>query len=369
MDEGYSTILDAILFLAMISVCVIILSPVILGHMQERYVTDCGVRSLTSDSMETLQSSKVDDVFTYHILGDWIQKIEDYGNVDNTSRHILDVTEDVLLSRKNQHKSVMELAAEDAACQFILDTTIMDKTVRMKLDPFTGEYDTAIASFIDESIRSKLDARYDYEFNLRWAPFANVPIEGNVTAGGPHRKDAESSSMVVTMPYTTQMTGAYLDGLNDGDLDNITSSLERYNSGFKSEMDTDRLRDEIGENLSNCLNRTVRAGADEVWKNTLGSDKYIEEMRNPLNVLKKFINNDTLYGEVLDITGIVGNDVLAESAMQCNAGDMDMMTGLIVDEAKDGNINTAATRAMVVDLLKSRYDPAKATATLYVWVK
>jgi len=48
MDDGYSTIIDAVMFLAMVSACALILSGAIAGGERQRAAADSSLRALAS---------------------------------------------------------------------------------------------------------------------------------------------------------------------------------------------------------------------------------------------------------------------------------------------------------------------------------
>ncbi len=92
----------------------------------------------------------------------------------------------------------------------------------------TKDYDHAVAALVDSAVRSSLDSRFHYEFTLRWTPLAGIPLAGEVKSGLPCPAGAVSSSVQVSMPYTTDITRPALEQVSEPDLENIDSSLAEF---------------------------------------------------------------------------------------------------------------------------------------------
>lgn len=356
-DDGYSTIIDAILFLALVAVSAAIMSPAITGHTTERSIADRGLGELSDGTLISLESERV-DYFEHRVLGNVADTIAEAGGI-NASGDILyrDVTKAVL-GRGHRHRTVMDIAAGNAACQFLAGTGAL------RLNPVTAEYDSAASALIDRSIRSKLDSRYGYEFTLRWAPLAGVPFGGVTRAGKPHPAGAVSSGVTVTMPYTSNITIASLERANACDLDTLPRSLEAY------DRDGDRalLRQDIRRICERCLRNTTGLIVDEIWANTLGSIA-VDSRLSPAGIIARFSSNETLNDQCLDFIDETGKDVIAELAVASNPDALDRLSDDIAGPIADGSMDANGARDMVLAWLKSRYTPSSATATISIWVE
>ena len=356
-DEGYSTVMDAVLFLALVAVSAAIMSPAITGHATERSMADRSLRELSAATLISLETEKA-DFFEYRVLGNVADIIADTGSINATSDILYrDVTKAVL-GRGNRHRTVMDIAAGDAACQFLSEPGAI------RLNPVTVEYDSATTGLIDRSVRSKLDGRYGYEFTLRWAPIAGVPFGGEVKAGRPHPAGASSSSTPVTMPYTTNITVAVLESANACDLESLHQSLNDYHM----DADSARLRQNIRRATERCLRNTTGLIVDEIWDNTLGS--FIEGGRlDPVRILKRFSGNETLNSQALVFINNTGRDLIADLTIASNADAMDRLSDIVADGLMDGSMDIDGARSTILAWLKSRYTPSVAMATISVWVE
>jgi hypothetical protein len=356
-EDGYSTIMDAVLFLALVAISAVIMSPAITGHATEQSMADRSLRELSADTLISLESEKV-DFFEYRVLGDVADTIAKACGINATNDILYTDVTKAVLGRGNRHRTAMDIAAGDAACQLLAGTGAL------RLNPVTTEYDRAATELIDRSVRSKLDSRYEYEFTLRWAPLAGIPFGGEVKAGRPHPAGAVSSSTIVTMPYTTNITMTSLENVNACDLDAVYQSLKEYNT----DADSVRLRQNVRQACERCLRNTTGRIVDEIWTNTLGA--FIEDSRlSPVAILKRFSGNETLNGQALIFINNTGMGLIADLAIANNADALDRLSVVIADGLADGSMDIGGARSTVLAWLRSRYTPSAAVATMSVWVE
>jgi hypothetical protein len=355
-EEGYSTVMDAVLFLTLVCACAVILSPALSSHMIERSAADRGLREMAADVLCSLETEQV-DYFEYRVLGDITDRIAAMGGINATGDILYKDMAKALLGRGNRHATVMDIAVRDAACQFLIEYG--DAAVRA--NPVTAEYDGEVSKLIDRAIRSGLDSRYQYEFTLRWTPLAGVPIAGKVSTGSTCPAGAASSSMHVSMPYTTNITVPVLARINSHDLKDIDRSIEIY----RAEGDMISLRHGLGTAIEGCLKNSTALALGEIWNNTLGSSIPLDN--SPFNVLKRLVD-----GKVPDGLDMIGLNVSLEDitdglASLCFRDEADWLAGYIARGIADGRLDAGDARQMVLDWVKARYEPSSATVTISIW--
>ncbi|WP_424357851.1 DUF7284 family protein [Methanocella sp. MCL-LM] len=358
-DRGYSTAMDALLFLIMVSACAVILSPVIMGHGMERTSTDRNMRELATAALVTMETEKV-DYFEYRILGDVADDIAAFGGINSTSDFLYQEVTRAVLGRGSRHRTAMDLAADDAACQFVL----RNGNDTLRLNPLTAGYDHQTKLLVDRIVRSRVDERYGYEFTLRWMPFTGVPLEGSVTAGRPHPPGAMSVQTFITMPYTTDITISSLRELNRHDLAAIDRSIAEY----RSNNDSAKLQGDIRQSLQRCLTNTTRAEIQEIWANTLGSQRSTDERIDPAAALEVFSTNESAAGgPTIDVAGL-GEDAILQTVVMHNRESMDVLAASYVDRIERNGDDYPAVEHSILSWLRSRYEPSRARATMSMWV-
>jgi hypothetical protein len=357
-EEGYSTVMDAVLFLALVGACAVILSPAMAGHGTERWGADRGLRTLAADALCSLETERA-DYFEYRMLGDVVDRIAAAGSVNASEDVLFKDLAKALLGRGNRHRTVLDIAAGNAACQFLLG----QGNITVRVNPLTTDYDRAVAALVDSAVRSSLDSRYHYEFRLRWTPLAGIPLAGEVKSGLPCPAGAVSSSMQVSMPYTTGITRQVLEQVNGPDFGDIDRSLAQ----FSSDGDGTGLRQRLRAAIARCLKNTTALALEEIWANTLGRAASRNDTGNPLNVLRRLVDGDGRETLVVPGPDISLNDLadsLAITYYSVEAGDLaeDIARGFT-----DGRLGRDDVREMVLDSLKARYEPSSARATISVW--
>lgn len=359
-DEGYSSIVDAVLFLMLVGACAVIMGPAISGHVTESASTDRGMHELAGDVLLSLDTGRA-DYFEYRILGDAADRIAGAGGVNATENILYKDLSKALLGRGDRHLTVMEIAAGDAACQF----TIGCGNGAVRMNPVTIEYDSATTALIDQTIRSMLDSRYDYAFTLRWTPFAGVPLAGEAEAGSVPPAGAASVSMQVAIPYVTSITRGFLEQASIVDLDDIGEAIDEYRAGG----DAYDLRDRIGQAIDRCLRNSTALMANEIWNNTLGTSALAASGLDPLRELGRFTGT-----EATDELTIAGLNVSWKGAVEGLAvayyrSEGAQLADDIVAGAMDDSLDAGGAVQMVVDWLQSRYRPSSAIATISIWTE
>lgn len=358
-NEGYSTIIDAVIFLAMVSACALILGSATQGAGVKN-AGDSSLRSTASSTLASMESVKV-DYFEYRILGDKADAIAGACDIDPGAWLYRD-TAKAVLGRGNRHKAVMEVAGEAAASQF--DLRYGDAT--LKLNPLTGGYHDRAEEAIDGYLKGGLDSRYGYRFSLRWVPFAGVPFEGSISCGGPEPPGAAFVSAYVTLPYRTNVTRERIEESIAMDLADVDAASADYKAGGPETLFRERLRASLGR----CLENASRPMVDEVLGNTLYEVLPANDVGNPLSVLAAFSDNGSVAaGPLLDGPGLDLDGALYRMVVENNGESLDGLADEIMGGVKEGTLGPKEERALIVRWMAARYNPSRARATLSVWVR
>lgn len=359
-DDGYSTIVDAVMFIVMVSACALILSTAIAGGEREKAVSGAGLRAIASSCLASLESGRIDH-FEYRILGDRADAMAEKCGIDPGAWLYRDVTKAVL-GRGNRHKAAMEVAAEAAACQF----TVRQDGRTLTLNPLTGDYRSEAQRAVDIQVRDRLDGRYAYNFSLRWAPLAEVPFEGSVSCGAALPTGAASASTLVTMPYRTGITDDRVEEILAPELADIGNATIEYRSGGAGPAYKQRLR----ASLEGGLKKASRLMVDEVLGNTLYETVPAGDVSDPLAILATFSDNDSTAADPLLVnTSMDLEDTLCDMIVLYNAGPLDSLADRIAEGVDDGTIRPGEERELIVRWMSARYSPSMARATLSVWVR
>jgi hypothetical protein len=359
-DGGYSTIVDAIIFLVMVSACALILGSAIQGGERLRAVSDSSLRAKASSTLASMERVKI-DYFEYRVLGDKADALAEKCGIDPGAWLFRD-TAKAVLGRGNRHKAVMEIAAEAAACQF--DLRYGDDVLRLNL--LTGDYRDRARATVDGYLRERLDSRYAYRFSLRWVPFADVPFEGSVSCGGPAPPGAASVSTYVTLPYRTSLTKERVEEAIAPDLADIEGATAEYMAGGPEVVFRERVRASLGR----CLVNASRPMVGEVLGNTLYEALPANDVGNPLSMLAAFSDDYRITADpLLADTSFDVEDQLCSMIVLYNGESLDRLADEVVDGIKEGTMGPGDEEALIIRWMSSRYNPSRARATLSVWVR
>jgi hypothetical protein len=358
-DTGYSTIIDAILFLAMVSLCALILNAGMAGEERQRAIADAGLRATASATLASMEASKA-DYFEYNTLGDRISSIAEKCGID-PGTWLYRESARAVLGRGSRHKPVMEIAVEDVACQF----TLRYEGQTLKLNPLTGEYDIKTKELVNGFLRERLDRRYGFNFTLRWVPFSGVPMEGAVSCGKSVPEGAAAFSAYVTTPYRTKVGVGSIESAIAPDL----TAMEKATREYKQDGSVIKLRENIRESLDGCLNNTSHLIVKEFLDDTLYRVIPAGDVGNPLALLATFSDNDTLRADPLGVSESFNvDDTLCRLIILKSSDSLDRLTGNIADGVCEGTMDIKEEQDCVLRWMSSLYEPSRARATLSVWV-
>ncbi len=357
-DSGYSTIVDAIIFLAMVSACALVLGTA--GQAGSiKNAGDSGLRATASSALASMESVKI-DYFEYRILGDRADAIAEACGVDPGAWLYRD-TAKAVLGRGNRHKAVMEVAAEAAASQ--LDLRYGDTIV--KLNPLTGDYHSRAEAEVDNYLKGRLDSRYAYNFSLRWVPFSGVPFGGSISCGSPVPPGAASASTYVTVPYRTEVTPGRIAEVISPDLAGIEAASAEYRAGGPEAV----FREHARASLGRCLENASRPMVEEVLGNTLYEVLPANDVGNPLSVLAGFSDDSIATSPLLAEPNFDVEGSLCRMIVLDNGESLDVLADEITDGINKGTLGPEDERALIVRWMAARYNPSRALATLSVWVR
>jgi hypothetical protein len=359
-DSGYSAIIDAVIFLLLVSACVLILSTAISGGERQRAAADAGLRSLAASTLTSMETVKL-DLFEYRIAGDYADAMADKCGINSGAWLYRDVTKAVL-GRGNRHKTMMEVAAEAAACQF----SIRYGNDTLRLNPLTGDYSARAGKTVESFLDDRLESRYGHCFSLRWVPFAGVPFEGSVSCGDSPPPGAASISTLVTMPYRTGYTEDSIEEASGPELVEVENASRDYRATGAREVFKERVRASLGA----CLEKTSRLMVREVLGNTLYEVIPANDAGNPLAMLATFSDNDSTSADPLMVnTSFDLEGALCRMVVLYNAGALDQLTEELALGVDDGTLKQGDERAVILRWMGSLYCPSSAHATLSVWVR
>ncbi len=379
--RGFSSSIDVLLFLVLVSVSAVLLAPAMVGNTQLTALHDTSAAEHNSQVLLSLQNGRVDD-FTYAVAGaqmDYLMN-ETLGP-DAVDSGIYLTGKKLVAGREINHKTFADLASESVASQFTIYRD--DGSVRLNLltDEYRSNLDTQMQDYLDMQIGD----RYNYNVSVVWRPFRDVPIGGETHMGRPVPDTAYVESSWITMPYHTEFTRYHVEALITGELEAVGLDLENA-----SEVPREETEELIAGHINDAINRTVDDAVGAIVDMTI--EQTIERAQTAINqqvdnvvpgnnsgisdiiideVLAELRNDPAFIEDAsLELSGQITEymqEVAREEVHAVTAGEVDALASDITDQYVSNAATVEEIKGEVLDYVFARIDISRARMTLALW--
>jgi hypothetical protein len=379
--RGFSSSIDVLLFLVLVSVSAVLLAPAMVGNIQLTALHDTSATEHNSQVLLSLQNGRVDD-FSYAVGGAQMDYLvnETLGQ-DAVDSDIYQAGKELVAGREIKHKTFADLASESVASQF----TIYHDGSSVRLNLLTDEYRASLDAQMQDYLDGQIGERYNYNVSVVWRPFRDVPIGGETHMGPAVPDTAYVESSWITMPYHTEFTRCHVEELIDGELEAI--GLDLGNATVVPREETEEL---IAGHINDAVNRTVDDAVGTVVEMTI--EKTIEKAQTAINQQVDNVvpgNNSGISDIIIDeILAELRNDpafiedvslelseqiteymqeVAREEVHAVISGDVDALASDITDQYVSNAATVDEAKGEVLDYVFSRIDISRARMTLALW--
>jgi type II secretory pathway pseudopilin PulG len=379
--RGFSSSIDVLLFLVLVSVSAVLLAPAMVGNTQLMALHDTSAAEHNSQVLLSLQNGRVDD-FSYAVAGAQMDYLVN-GTLgpDAVDSGIYLTGKKLVAGREINHKTFADLASESVASQFTIYRD--DGSVRLNLltDEYRSNMDTQMQDYLDMQIGD----RYNYNVSVVWRPFRDVPIGGETHMGRPVPDTAYVESSWITMTYHTEYTRYYVENLINSELGAI--GLDLANASVVPREETEEL---IAGHINDAINRTVDDAVGAIVKMTI--EQTIERAQTAINQQVDNVvpgNNSGISDIIIDeVLAELRNDptfiedaslglseqiteytqeVAREEVHAVIAGEVDALASDITDQYVSNAATVEEAKDEVLDYVFSRIDISRAQMTLALW--
>jgi len=379
--RGFSSSIDVLLFLVLVSVSAVLLAPAMVGNTQLMALHDTSAAEHNSQVLLSLQNGRVDD-FSYAVAGAQMDYLVN-GTLgpDAVDSGIYLTGKKLVAGREINHKTFADLASESVASQFTIYRD--DGSVRLNLltDEYRSNMDTQMQDYLDMQIGD----RYNYNVSVVWRPFRDVPIGGETHMGRPVPDTAYVESSWITMTYHTEYTRYYVENLINSELGAI--GLDLANASVVPREETEEL---IAGHINDAINRTVDDAVGAIVKMTI--EQTIERAQTAINQQVDNVvpgNNSGISDIIIDeVLAELRNDptfiedaslglseqiteytqeVAREEVHAVIAGEVDALASDITDQYVSNAATVEEAKDEVLDYVFSRIDISRARMTLALW--
>ncbi len=231
---AFSSTIDAMFFLVMISIAAVILLPSIMADNQYDAAGYTAIQEFDTHLLESLLSSNADE-FEYEIAPLAVV------NISIPSNSITQGPMKTLFGKEQNHRTFSDIVAESMALNLMME----NNGSRVYLNPISKEHSTATTAMMQSYLDSKIGGRYNYRFEAHWYPVSGFPLGSDIIVGDTPPHDAIRQNTKLTLPFIfVASKNDILETVNDsvladalGSSSNETMRAVLYD-GFNDSLDT-----------------------------------------------------------------------------------------------------------------------------------
>ena len=188
---AFSSTIDAMFFLVMISIAAVLLMPSIMADNQYDAAGYTAIQEFDTHLLESLLSSSADE-FEYEI------KPLAVVNISIPSNSITQGPVKTLFGKEQNHKTFSDVVAESMALNLMME----NNGSRIYLNPISKEHSTATTAMMQSYLDSKIGGRYNYRFEAHWYPVSGFSLGSDIIVGDTPPTDAIRQNAKLTLPFT-----------------------------------------------------------------------------------------------------------------------------------------------------------------------
>lgn len=231
-ERAFSSSLDAIFFLILISVSAVILMPSLMADEQYRSASYTSAQDMDTYLLNTIMSSTVDD-FGYTLKPTELAGID----VNLSEDSILEDAEKTIFEREQRHRTFSDLVAEG----LVLSLYQKENSTQKVLNPMTKMQSIESGKQIEAHLERTIGQRYDYRFEAHWQPVTGYRVQSEIIVGKEAPVNAVKQKARISLPvvYSVPKNDIY------GPF-NETSIYNAVNSPYPDKELHDMFNDSIG---------------------------------------------------------------------------------------------------------------------------
>lgn len=376
---GFSTSIDVLIFLVLISIASVILLPTIAGNIQVQAVMDSKSQVQSSRMLMTILNGRIDE-FEYTTAGEQLDAIA--GSINDSSLYTMG--KKLILGRELKHRTFADIAAEDAAAQWV----IYQKGKSIRLNLLMTNYTNSLESTMKEYLDGQIADRYSYNFTVVWRPITNVPLGSDVRIGEEVPDNAFVETAFITMPYNVNFSRRRVETIVNMTFNTTSGNISSTFAHLKKDATNRRqIEDEISQEIFDSIDVTIDEAVVDLVDETMGP--FVDEAQD---TVAGHINNllpegrdeliDSINGTIisaLEEEGIVVNGSLSgmfklylrEVAKEETRRISNEEIRTKVTELSDMYVNDVMTidevREKIHAIVFSRISISRAEASLSIW--
>ncbi|QLC50414.1 hypothetical protein HWN40_09265 [Methanolobus zinderi] len=232
-EKAFSSSLDSIFFLILISISAVILMPSLMAEEQYRSAGYVSAQDMDTHLLGTILSTRTDE-FEYTLKPTEIAGL----NVTFPEGSMLESSEETLYGREQKHRTFADIIAED----LVLGITFENNSNTVYLNPMAKIHPVSTEDSIEEFLDSMIGERYKYRFEARWHLVSGYGIGSEIEIGDAAPVDSFRQRAKVSLPLGySPSREEFFDSMNNSALLAAASSPDpskEIHDGYNHSIET-----------------------------------------------------------------------------------------------------------------------------------
>lgn len=196
-EKAFSSSLDAILFLLLISVSAVILMPTFAADEQYRSASYTSAQEMDSCLINSIMSSNCDE-FEYCLEPRELAGID----MNLSEKSIIEDTEKTIFTKEQHHRMFSDLVAEG----LVLGLYEKNNGTKKVLNPMTQMQGIEAEKQIEAHLERTIGQRYNYRFEAHWQPVSGYAVQSDIIIGDEAPVNAVKQKARISLPVTYSLT-------------------------------------------------------------------------------------------------------------------------------------------------------------------
>jgi hypothetical protein len=193
-EDAFSSNIDSMIFLMLISISAIILMPAVMAEYQYRSAGYVSLQDTDTLLLSSILNSRSDEAGYTYRPGEIVGL-----NLSLPPGSMLRDAEETLYERQQKHRTFADLVAED----LILGIAVSENGSKTYLNPMAKMHRPMTEDAIGNYLDTRIGGRYHYRFEAHWYPVRGYSTGSDIEIGRPAPADAFRQKARISLPLVS----------------------------------------------------------------------------------------------------------------------------------------------------------------------
>jgi hypothetical protein len=196
-EDAFSSNIDSMVFLMLITISAIILMPAVMAEYQYRSAGYVSLQDTDTLLLSSILNSRSDEVGYTYRPGEIVGL-----NLSLPPGSMLRDAEETLYERQQKHRTFADLVAED----LVLGMTVSENGSKTYLNPMAKMHRPMTEDAIGNYLDTRIGGRYHYRFEAHWYPVRGYSTGSDIEIGRPAPADAFRQKARISLPLVSSLS-------------------------------------------------------------------------------------------------------------------------------------------------------------------